>query len=126
VEGAATSILRLNPANPALSTRLVEYQGEDTGFGIAECGGALASTIGGDGATLYGGRGFTAFERSPGIPVRLISGGGYFITLDEDGTICWHENQSGDLLALFRLYENEWVLEKENYQTLRGGVAVPD
>jgi hypothetical protein len=119
-QGAVTRILRLNPANPALSVPLVEYQGEDTGFGIAECGGALASTIGGDGASLYGSHGFIAFERGPGIPVRLVGGEDFFITLDKDGTLCWHENRSGVLAALLRLYDNEWVLEKSSGERFRG------
>jgi hypothetical protein len=121
-----TSILRLNPANPAVSSPLVDYQGEDTGFSLAESGGALASTIGGDGATLYGPRGFIAFERGPGIPVRLISGGDFFITLDGDGNLCWHENQGGQLLATLRLYENEWVLTKKTGEVIRGALAGPD
>jgi hypothetical protein len=119
-QGVVTRILRLNPGNPASSVPLVEYQGEDTGFGIAESGGALASTIGGDGATLYSSRGFIAFERSPGIPVRLIGGDDFFITLDKDGTLCWHENRSGELAALFKVYDKEWILEKSSGERIRG------
>ncbi|MDR2403434.1 MAG: WD40 repeat domain-containing protein [Spirochaetaceae bacterium] len=111
---AKTSILRIDPLQPAASLRLIEYQGEDTGFGIVECGGALASTIGGDGASLYSPRGFIPFERSPGLPVRLINGGSCFITIDADGNISWHENQTGKLRALLRLYENTWLLEQYN------------
>jgi hypothetical protein len=122
-EGTVTRILRLNPGNPASPIPLVEYQGEDTGFGIAESGGALASTIGGDGATLYSSGGFIPFERGPGIPVRLIGGDDFFITLDIDGNLCWHENQSGELAALFKLYDNEWVLEKKSGAPIRGGIA---
>jgi hypothetical protein len=115
-----TSILRLNTADPAQSTRLVEYQGEDTGFGIAECGGALASTIGGDGAILYSARGLLAFERSPGLPLRIINGGGRFLSLDTEGNIGWHDNQNGKLLALLRFYSGEWVLEQNDGQIKRG------
>ncbi|MDR3145491.1 MAG: WD40 repeat domain-containing protein [Treponema sp.] len=111
---AKTGILRIDPLRPAASLRLMEYQGEDTGFGIVECGGALASTLGGDGAGLYSSRGFIPFERSPGLPVRLVNGGGHFITIDADGNISWHENQTGKLRALLRLYENTWVLEQYN------------
>jgi hypothetical protein len=115
-----TSILRLNTADPARSIRLVEYQGEDTAFGIAESGGVLASTIGGEGATLYGALGLTAFERSPGLPLRLINGGTRFVTLDAEGSICWHDNRTGALLALLRFYAGEWVLEQDGGPIKRG------
>jgi WD40 repeat protein len=114
---AKTSILRIDPRQPAASVRLVEYQGEDTGFGLAECGGALASTIGGDGASLYSPRGVIPFDRSPGLPLRLINGGGYFVTIDADGNISWHANQTGELRALLQLYENTWVMEQYNRGT---------
>jgi WD40 repeat protein len=115
-----TGILRLNAADPSQSSRLVEYQGEDTAFGIAESGGVLASTIGGDGVTLYGTLGLTAFERSPGLPLRLINGGTRFVTLDGEGSIGWHDNLTGKLLALLRFYADEWVLEQGDGQIKRG------
>jgi hypothetical protein len=117
-----TGILRLNTADPTRSTRLVEYQGEDTGFGVAESGGVLASTIGGDGVTLYGAQGLTAFERSPGLPLRLIGGGDRFVTLDAEGNVSWHDNQTGELLALLRFYPDEWVLEQNDGQIKRGRI----
>jgi hypothetical protein len=118
-----TAIIRINPSNPALSRRLIEYQGEDTLFSIAESGGILASTLGGDGATLYGPGGIGQFERSPGLPLRLIEGGDLFIALDGEGNISWHDPQSGKILALFRLYDDEWTLEKPGEPLLRGPVA---
>jgi WD40 repeat protein len=115
-----SSILRLNVTDPVQSTRLIEYQGEDTDFGIAECGGSLASTIGGDGATLYSALDLVAFERSPGLPLRLINGGNRFVILDAEGNVSWHESQTGRLQALLRFYADEWVLEQDNGQIRRG------
>jgi preprotein translocase subunit Sec61beta len=117
-----TAIVSLNPLNPAQSFPLVEYQGEDTGFSIAECGGILASTIGGDGASLYGSRGFIPFERSSGLPIRLIEGEGFFIALDKKGAISWHDPRSGKLLALLRIYPDQWRLETGGGQTTGGAV----
>jgi hypothetical protein len=119
-DGAMTSILHLNPAYPSLSTQLIEYQGEDTAFGIAESGGGLASSIGGDGVILYSALGLTNFERSPGLPLRLIDGGNRFVILDAEGSISWYDNQTGELLALLRFYSGEWVLEQKNGQIKRG------
>jgi hypothetical protein len=118
-----TAIVRINPSNPSFLTSLIEYQGEDTLFGIAESEGILASTLGGDGATLYGPGGIYALERGPGLPVRLIEGGNYFIALDNEGNISWHDPQSGKLLALFRLYDEEWILERPGASPLRGPVV---
>jgi hypothetical protein len=117
-----TSILRLNPAKAALPVPLAEYQGEDIDFGIAECEGVLASTIGGDGAAIHSPEGIIPFERGPGLPVQLISGGSFFIALDGDGNISWHQSQTGELLAILRIDANEWVLEKNQGRVLRGPV----
>jgi outer membrane protein assembly factor BamB len=118
-----TSIIRINPSNPSLSAPLVEYQGEDALAGIAESMEFMASTLGGDGAAIYGPEGMLPFERGPGLPVRLIEGGDLFIVLDDDGNISWHDPQSGKLLALFRLYESEWILERPGEPLLRGPVV---
>ena len=113
-----TSIIALNMSNPAQSERLIEFSGEDSGFTMAESGGNLASTLGSGGATLYrGGRARTAaseiiqMERSAGLPVKIIDGNRWFITLDAEGGIAWHDNRTGELRAVFRLYPNLWVLE---------------
>jgi hypothetical protein len=118
--GVRTGILRLNPSDPSRSTNLVEYQGEDTAFAIVESGGILASGIGGDGVTLYSDPGLTAFERSPGLPLRLVNGGNRFIAVDAGGGVCWHDNRTGELLALLRFYPDEWILEQKDGQIKRG------
>jgi hypothetical protein len=118
-----TSIIRLDTANPVQSVRLVEYQGEDTLFSLAESSGALASNLGGEGAVLFSSGGMLNFERSPGLPGRLIEGGPYFIVIDGDGNLCWHDPRSGKLLALFRLYDDEWILLREQGDVLRGAVT---
>jgi hypothetical protein len=123
---AKTVILEIDPKNPASSVRLVEYQGEDTSFAIAESGGALAATIGGDGVALYSREEFIPFERSPGLPIRLIGGGGYFITTDEDGNIAWYENQTGKLAAMLYLREDEWLLETSGGKTTGGRIFTAD
>jgi hypothetical protein len=120
-----TSLIRLDTATNAPPVRLVEYQGEDTLFSLAESSGALASTLGDGGAAIYSSGGLRVFERGPGIPRKLIDGGLFFITLDGDGNICWHDSQSGKLLALFRLYKNEWILQQEGGETRWGRVTEP-
>ncbi|MDR2798850.1 MAG: WD40 repeat domain-containing protein [Treponema sp.] len=117
-----TAITRLSLANPSHSSQVAVYPGEDTGFGIAESRETLAATLGGEEAIFYGSRSPRPFKRSPGFPLRLIDGGAYCIALDTEGTIAWYDPESGALLALFHLYENEWILEKPEAPPIRGGL----
>ena len=125
-----TSILRLNTLNPALSEILFEYDGEDTIFGMAESAGNLASTLGGSGAALNLSGQRVYFERCIGLPVKIFDGGSYFVILDGEGGITWHDNQNGKILAVFRLYSHFWVLEKKNQtelqrEIIRGTISLP-
>ena len=123
-----TSILLLNISNPAQSERLIEYNGEDSAFTIAESGGNLASTLGSGGATLYLKRPAASvssrpeiidMERSVGLPVKIIDGKDWLLALDGEGGIAWHDNKTGKIMATLRLYQNLWVLESQGV-TIRG------
>ena len=107
-----TSIIRLNTSAPLQSERLVVYSGEDPYFTLAESGGNLASNLGSAEALLYTGREIIPMERSRGLPLNIINGGSWFIVLDGDGSLSWHDNQTGRLLAAFRLEPGRWVLER--------------
>jgi WD40 repeat protein len=121
--GRVTSIIRLNPADTPRSPRLVEYRGEDTVFSIAEAGGILASTLGNGEAAAYTPRGMVPFEQRVGMPRSLMGGDPYFIVLDTDGNISWHDPESGGMLAVFRLYETEWLLQ--SLDGLAQGKVIP-
>jgi hypothetical protein len=87
---------------------------------MAESGGNLAATLGDGGASLYRSRttGRTQpheiipLERSPGLPVKVIDGGRWLVGLDGEGCITWHDNRTGKLLAVYRLYPGAWSLER--------------
>ena len=119
-DSATTALLLLDIEAPEASRRLVEYQGEDTAFIIAQSGSSVASTIGGNGPTLHSNRGFTAFERTPSLPENLLGSGQYFVVLGRDGSISWHNNASGSLLARLRLLETEWILDTADRGLIRG------
>jgi hypothetical protein len=121
----STALIRLSLTSPSRSRPLARCPGEDTGFALAESGGTVASTLGGEGAVIYGsgGNGFAIpFERRSGFPQRLIDGASAFIALDTEGAIAWHDPKSGALLALFHLYAEEWILEKPGAPLIRGGL----
>jgi WD40 repeat protein len=122
IQGAEpqTAIVALHASNPAQSRPLVEYGGEDTFFDMAETGGFLASNLGGGAAAVYriagnsgGAPAAHLLERSPGFPRKILNGDRRFILLDTEGNITWHDAATGKIMAVFRLYENEWTLEKE-------------
>jgi hypothetical protein len=106
-----TGVILLSIQETASSPRLLEYQGEDTAFGLAECQGALATTLGGDGASLFNSRGFRPFERGAGLPEKLIDGRLFFIAIDDDGSLIWYDCENGSILAELRIYRDEWILK---------------
>jgi WD40 repeat protein len=119
---ASTVLLQLNTGNPTASTKLFEVHGEEIGFDLAEADNTLASTLGENGVSGYRFSGAVPFERSPGLPTRLVSAKGYFISVDTDGNIAWYTPRSGQLQALFHLSGYRWTLETQNGATLYGSV----
>jgi hypothetical protein len=114
--GIKTSIIRLDTASPARSLPLAEFQGEARRFSIAESPPFVAALTGEAKAAVYrpaetGNIEIRQFERTPGFPVKLAGAPLFFICLDEEGNIAWYENSSGKLLAVFKLYENGWLVQ---------------
>jgi len=132
-----TSIVVLDPSNPAEYETIVEYEGEDPFIVIAESGGNLAATLGTGMAVLYPNRGTPAgqadavfFEGDAAFPIKIIDGGRFFVALDGEGTVSWHDNMTGKSPAVFRLYRDFWTLEKTvlpgaDREILRGINASP-
>jgi WD40 repeat protein len=112
-----TQVILLNPFNSADSTKLIDFQGEDTQFAIAETptgyAGSIAATIGGEGAVIYSSSGFQKLDRTCGLPLRLLEGGSHLVSLDRDGNICWHDSRNGRLAAVFSLNPSGWTLRTE-------------
>jgi len=123
--GVKTSIMHLDLTNITASISLVDFQGEDTQFSLAESpagvAGSLAATIGGEGAAIYSGGNIRPLERTAGLPLKLFDGGYNLISLDGDGNICWYDNFNGKLLAIFRLHPDGWTLQTEQ-RTISGGL----
>ncbi|MDR0731996.1 MAG: WD40 repeat domain-containing protein [Treponema sp.] len=115
-----TSIVRLDALE---SAQLVEYNGEDTRFSVAEADGFLASNIGGGGAGIYSPWGIIQVERGPGLPRSIDNGDLYFIVLDAEGCISWHDPRTGNILAVFRLYEDRWTLGTARASPIWGWVS---
>jgi len=91
------------------SVKLYEFPGDDVNLSIAESGGRIAIACGSDGANIYG-KEVVSFDRSEGLPIKLLGCDEFFICLDSEGSISWHDNKTGKMLALFKLYEDKWTL----------------
>jgi hypothetical protein len=113
-----TSIIRIETRENVTPRRLAEYPGEEADLGIAEADGSIASTLG----EIYQPWGTAGLERGPAVPLRIAGGGRCFIVLDAEGNISWHDPRTGKMLALFRLYEDEWTLGTAGSGLLRGRV----
>jgi hypothetical protein len=117
-ESAKTVISALT-VNKSVNEKLFEYPGEAANLTIAESGGKTAIAAGGDGAKVYADKTIN-FERTAGLPVKILGGKDFFLSLDSEGNISWH-NTNGKLLAVFRIYKDRWVLER-GAETLGGAL----
>jgi hypothetical protein len=129
-----TGIIKFNVDRPEASETVFEYNGEDTNFSFAEYSvdgrEHLVSSAGGEGAAviLIGGgtpnnSAQKPVERTPAFPQKLFSQSNGFAALDLDGTISWYDGASGRLLAMLRLYEDEWLLSTSSGKVKRGSLS---
>ena len=112
-DGIKTTVLRLPQISSASvrngAARVFEYRGEATHLSIAESQGNIAIACGSEGAQILANETIN-MERTEGLPVKLSGYEWFFLSLDSEGNIAWHDSTTGKLLAVFRLYENRWTL----------------
>jgi len=114
-----TAVIELSSALKNTRTgspaRIFEYQGEAAYFSIAESARRTAISCGSEGAFFIANeildRQKIYFERTNALPVKLLGCDGFFISLDGEGNIAWHDNRNGKVLAVFSLYADQWVLQ---------------
>jgi len=107
-DGLKTIIYTLSE-NKTINEKLFEYSGEAANLTIAESSGITAIAAGGEEAKIYA-ENVISFERTQGLPVKLLGCKNFFLSLDSEGNISWHD-LNGKLLAVFRIYKDRWVLE---------------
>jgi len=109
-DGVKTIVMKLSSsAGSVSSARIFEYSGEDANLSVVESGGRPAVSCGSEGAAIYGGEA-VYFERTEGLPIKLVESEKFFLCADSEGNVSWHDNKTGKLLAVFRLYEDRWTL----------------
>ncbi|MCL2208610.1 MAG: hypothetical protein FWC19_00945 [Treponema sp.] len=117
-----TTVIDLSSASPSM---IYEYPAEAINLSIAESSGRLAIACGSEGAFIFPDRPVLEskavnFERTAGLPVKLAGCDNYFLNMDSEGNIAWHDNKSGKILAVFSVRGENWILKHgENYS---GGI----
>ena len=112
-DGVKTIVMKLSPSAGSVSAaKIFEYSGEDANLSVVESGGRLAVSCGSEGAAIYGGEA-VYFERTEGLPVKLVESEKFFLCADSEGNVSWHDNKTGKLLAVFKLYEDRWLLKSD-------------
>jgi len=113
-DGIKTTVLSLPPVSSAgartsSAVRIFEYRGEASHLSIAESGGSIAVACDSEGAAIFA-NSTVSMERTNGLPVKLLGNERFFISLDSEGNIAWHDNRTGRLLAVFSLNGDRWTL----------------
>ncbi|MDR2596349.1 MAG: hypothetical protein LBC76_03400 [Treponema sp.] len=101
-----TVILRLSLTNAPV--RIFEYQREAIYLSIAESDKNPAIACDNEGAFILGEK-ITNFERTPGLPIKLLGCEKFFISLDSEGNVSWHNNKNGKILAVFSINSEQWM-----------------
>jgi len=107
-----TVVLKLIPPTTAAGAsagKIFEYSGEDANLSLAESGGKLAIKCGSEGAAIYADE-IIYFERTEGLPVKLMGSDKFFLCVDSEGNISWHDNKTGNILAVLKIFEDRWFL----------------
>jgi len=108
-----TTVIDLFPAQDrtksASPLKIFEYNSEANHLSIAESNGRLAIACDSEGAFILT-RETVNFERTNSLPVKLLGCDNFFLSLDGEGNIAWHDNTTGKLLALLSLYREKWTL----------------
>jgi hypothetical protein len=113
-DGVKTTVVSLPPVSSAgartgAAVRIFEYRGEASHLSIAESGGSIAVACDSEGAVIFA-NSTVKMERTNGLPVKLLGNDRFFMSLDSEGNIAWHDNKTGRLLAVFSLNGNRWTL----------------
>lgn len=104
-----TVVLTLNSGENHRPSKIFEYAAEANHLSIAESGGNLAIACDSEGAFILADK-VLSFGRTSGLPVKILGHDDFFLSLDNDGNIAWHDNKTGDALAVFSLYSDKWIL----------------
>ncbi|MDR2731354.1 MAG: hypothetical protein LBB81_10730 [Treponema sp.] len=103
--GNKTVVLRLGTADVGA---IKEFPGEEH-LSVAEINGNPVIASGSENAVIYGEKNIV-LERTDGLTQKLIASDKYLVSLDTEGNITWFDGEKGVILAVFKLYANNWII----------------
>jgi len=115
-EGNKIKTVILGISLTAVPVRLFEYQGKAINLSIAESSKTLAIARDNEGTFIFGEK-IIYFERTSGLPIKLLGCEKFFICLDSEGTVSWHDKKNGKILAAFSLNSLRWKMTRKTEDT---------
>ena len=122
-ENTKTSVIKIESSAPPSIRSLVEYQGEDLSAAVSETYFTVATTLGGDGATLFNADGLTLLPRGDALPKRILDAGSSILVVDTDGAILWYDPESAGLLGTLQFNKDSWVLSLPDGSRRSGSIV---
>jgi hypothetical protein len=118
--GNKTVIYSLPAFGTSAANSIFEYPGETVNLSITESDGIPAIAADSEGAKIYADS-VVNFKRTEGLPVKLIGLDNFFLSLDSEGNIAWHDNKTGELSAVLKIYKDSWELTSG--KKITGGIT---
>jgi len=110
-DGYKTAVIRLPLDRGSAPAKIFEYPQEAVHLSIAESAGRLAIACDSEGAFFIADE-IINFERTNALPEKLLGRDGFFLSLDGEGNIAWHDS-NGKILAVFSLLADQWTLQSD-------------
>jgi hypothetical protein len=117
--GTVTRLSRIEGGIPVRTQPLLEYKADDVQASIAEAGRNVATNLGGDGISVLKQGNLVRLERTPALARTLIAAGQSLLSICDDGSLAWHNLDTGKTEAILRFTVDAWELARDA-STLRG------
>ena len=111
-DGYKTVVIKLSLDRGGAPATIFEYPQEAARLSIAESAGRLAVACDSEGAFFIADE-TISFERTSALPVKLLGCDEFFLSLDSEGNIAWHDSNNGKVLAVFSLRADQWTLQNK-------------
>ena len=111
-DGYKTVVIKLSLDRGGAPATIFEYPQEAARLSIAESAGRLAVACDSEGAFFIADE-TISFERTSALPVKLLGCDEFFLSLDSEGNIAWHDSNNGKVLAVFNLRADQWILQNK-------------
>jgi WD40 repeat protein len=112
--GNKTVVLRLGTSDVSV---IKEFPGEEH-LSVAEIHGNPVIASSNENTAIYGEK-TIILERTDGLTQKLTALGKYLVSLDTEGNITWFDGEKGSILAVLKLYANNWIINNAQKGVIR-------